>query len=144
MTQKGIKINNDKSMFAKAAEAKHQFEDGADQVMAARNARNKTAFDLAQQFNKIINDKTLVENRGVIATNIEKEVESKLLNLAIDVNNDGNEPNEGMGSIALCAILFKVVLTQRDRINSLEYKVAKIEKQLVSSHQAGTPSDVKA
>lgn len=129
---KGTKLNNDKSMFSKVKVDKESFEAAADKYIGGLQERDKQAVELARQFINIIKDKTLPENKSKVAENVERELKNKLLNLGIDINNDENEENDGMGSMAIISLLIKTVLLQRDTINLLDYRLYKLEK-LVSS-----------
>lgn len=126
-----VKLNNNKSKLAQAAKEqeaeKYQFEQQADAFIENHEARKNNSLALAIQFMGALKDKTLSQNRGIIAEDVEKEMRTKLVGLAIDINNDPNEEDEGMGSVALINLLMKAVFYQRDRINELEYKLTKIE-----------------
>jgi hypothetical protein len=52
------------------------------------------------------------------------------MQLAMDINNDPNEENEGMGGLTLITCLFKTCLAQRDRLNELEYSFHSLTKKL--------------
>ena len=91
------------------------------------------ASELALQFKKIIEDKTLSQNKSVFSLEIEKETLTKMVELAIEINNDANE-QEGMGSLSWITFLMKTALSQRDRINYLEYNLSLIEKKLDPSN----------
>jgi hypothetical protein len=134
--KRGLKISNTRSMFAKApGPSKQEFEQRADEYMDERTDRNKRALDLAKQFISLLNDKTLPQNRGLMNNDVEQEVKKNLIQLAMDANNDENEPNEAMGSIALISLLLKTTLIQRDFINTLEYKALSLEKKVVQLEQ---------
>jgi len=95
---------------------------------------------LGKNFIELITDKTLIENKGSIALHAENQVVSDLAKLAIDMNNDETQ-DEGMGSIGLLVLMFKTALSQRNRINALEYKLQKLEKN-PSSVQSRDPEVV--
>ncbi len=48
--------------------------------------------------------------------------------LAVEINNDPHE-QEGMGSMGWITLLLNVCLIQRDRLNKLEYEIAKLKQQ---------------
>ena len=52
-----------------------------------------------------------------------------MVQLGIDINNDPNE-QEGMGSMTWITLLLKICLSQKDRINQLEYSVSQMEKKI--------------
>lgn len=108
-----------------------EFQGFAKQAHERSMEYKNRAFTLGKTFIELISDKTLIENKGSIAQNAENQVVSDLAKLAIDMNNDETQ-DEGMGSIGLVVLLFKTVLSQRNRINALEYKLQKIEKTSVS------------
>lgn len=84
--------------------------------------------ELSKQFLKLISDKTLKQNKSLFDADIEKEVVAQMIKLASDINNDPAE-QEGIGSLSWITILLKVVLSQRNRINDLEYRVSLLEKK---------------
>lgn len=92
----------------------------------------KRAADLFVQFSRAMSDKTLSQNRNVFNNESEKELLQNMIQLAIDVNNDPNE-QEGMGSLTWITLLFKTCLSQRDRMNELEYALGSLQKKLDSS-----------
>lgn len=95
-----------------------------------RASSHKTrAAELAAQFTQIMNDKTLKQNKNVFAREMERELLTKMAQLAIDVNNDQHE-QEGMGSLSWIILLLKTCLSQRDKINQLEFVVSQLEKKL--------------
>lgn len=97
-----------------------------------RNSSHKTrAAELSAQFNQILNDKTLKQNKNVFAREMERELLTKMAQLAIDVNNDQNE-HEGMGSLSWIVLLLKTCFNQRDKLNQLEFAVSQLEKKLDS------------
>lgn len=83
---------------------------------------------LTQQFLKLLNDKTLKQNKNLFDQDIEKEVIANMIQLAQEINNDPAE-QEGMGSLSWITILLKVALSQRNRINDLEYRLSVLEKK---------------
>lgn len=86
------------------------------------------AAELALQFNKAMVDKTLPQNKNMFQGEIERELMQKMIQLAIDINNDPVE-DEGMGSMTWITMLLKTCFSQRDRINKLEYAVTQLDKR---------------
>lgn len=125
---RGVKLKNDRSKFAQAAEQKAQFEQRADEFVEKKLNRNELGFKLAREFMEAIKNKTLSFNKSPLQNDIEKELRDKLIRLVVETNNDPEEMNDGMGSAALIALLLKVVLVQRDQVNDLAYKVDQLEK----------------
>lgn len=128
----GLKnVSTQKSIFDSIPKKPTQEEfdkkvQAAHQQMA--NYKQKAA-ELAIQFKKIVEDKTLFENKNIFSNEVEKEVLSKMIQLAVEINNDPNE-KEGMGSLSWITLLFKTVLLQRDRLNKLEYNLFQLEKKI--------------
>lgn len=92
----------------------------------------KRAAELVVQFNKVITDRTLPQNKNVFNNETEKEMLQNMIQLAVEINNDQNE-QEGMGSLAWITLLFNTLLRQRDRINELEYTTSVLQKKLDST-----------
>ena len=139
--KKGVKISNENSVLQKKADEKVAFEERADKFIEQKKARNSTAVELAKQFVDFVRDKTLSENKTIIAKGIEIDLCNKLVLMALEINEDDTE-REGMGSVAIINLLLKTVFIQRDIINSIDYKVVKLEKQLSSLVQQGHTKDV--
>lgn len=81
------------------------------------------AAELSMQFKSCLDDKTISSNKSPVAEDAEKELVSKMIQLSIDINNDENEL-EGMGSIGWLALLLRVTLMQKTRINDLEFELS--------------------
>ena len=128
---KSVRLNSKTNFYTKQAEQREKFEDNADAFMALKRERNKQALEFANQFMSLVKDRTLAENRTMMAQNIENEVSQNFLQLGLDINDDVSERN-GVGSVMVCNLLFKIVLHQRDSINEMDYRIAKLEKQLSS------------
>jgi len=126
--------NNEAAAYNKPPAASDDFDERADAFMEKKRARNKQAVELAQQFMDALRNKMLPENKTSIARDAEQEICSKLVHLALEINEDESE-REGMGGVAIINLLLKTMLLQRDFINSLDYKLAKLEKQLSSIQQ---------
>ena len=121
----GLKqVSSQKSIFDKEKEikpSKENFEKKVEEV-------NKKMNDYkALSYKKLILDKTLVQNKNIFSEEIEKETLSKMVNLAIEINNDENE-QEGMGTLGWVTLLLKYFLHHRDRLNSLEYQLMTLQK----------------
>lgn len=127
----GLKnISSQKSIFDNTPKKQSQ-EDFNKVVRDAQEKgssfKSRTA-DLAVQFRKIIEDKTLPQNKSIFAIEVEREVLSSIIKLASEINNDPNE-SEGIGSLSWIAQLFKISLLQRDRLNKIEYSLMQLEKK---------------
>jgi hypothetical protein len=135
MAAKGLKINNQNSTAPKPKEPdKVAFENAAKGVFNKEEEYKKRALDLATKLKSLITDKTLPENQTLITKDIEIEVISKLILFATELNNDENK-KEGEGSVALSMLTFKMLILQRDQINTMGYKIEKLEKANVKLEQ---------
>lgn len=125
------KVSSQKSIFENLPKkpTPEDFEKKVAAVQEKAVGYKQRAAELALQFKKTVEDKTLAANKNVFAIEVEKEILTKMVQLAIEINNDPNE-QEGMGSLSWITLLFKTVLSQRDRINNLEYMVSILEKKL--------------
>jgi len=123
------KVSSQPSMFENMPKKPSQaeFEQQVMKIQEKATGYNAKAAELAEAFNKTLADKTLPQNRNVFQKELERELLVNLMQLAIDINNDPNE-QEGMGSLTLISLLFKVCLAQRDKLNSFEYRLLQLEK----------------
>jgi hypothetical protein len=125
------KVSSQQSMFDNMPKKPTQedFDKKVNQVQERSSSYKMRAAELASQFNQAVSDKTLKQNKNVFAREMERELLTKMVQLAIDVNNDPHE-QEGMGSLSWITLLFKTCFAQRDRINQLEFVVTQFEKKL--------------
>ena len=127
----GLKnVSTQKSIFEnlKKKPTQQDFENQVKTNQQQIATYKQRAADLAIQFKKIVEDKTLPQNKNVFSLELEREVLSNMIQLAVEINNDPNE-QEGMGSLSWIILLFKTILSQRDRISNLEYSIHQIEKK---------------
>lgn len=124
-------VSSQKSIFENVPKKPSQedFEKKVKDVQENNNSYKQRAAELAIQFKKIVEDKTLPQNKNVFAQELEREVLSKMIQLAVEINNDPNE-QEGMGSLGWITLLFKINLMQRDKINNIEYKISLLERKI--------------
>lgn len=127
----GLKLTNKKSRVRQAREDE-DLVGRASEIQEKFQARKQNAYALAAQFVEFLNDKTLPDNKGVIGKDLEKELIGKLVQFAIDTNNDPNEQYDGMGSVGIITLLLRALLIQRDKLNRLDYKLSKLEQKLSS------------
>lgn len=106
-----------------------QFEQEAQDANKKLEGYGERARELASQFKKVMEDKTLPQNKNLFVVEIEKELISKMINLAIEINSDENEA-EGMGSVGWIALTLRYLLVQKDRMNQLEYSVLNLENKV--------------
>lgn len=137
---RGLKMKSSGSRFQSqieerqsAAKAKESFEQKAEQFVADRQNQQVKGLDLAKTFMTHMRDKTLPSQRGVIASNLEKELREELQHFTIDLNNDPNQKYDGMGSVSTIALLVKCLFEMRDRMNSMEYEIVTLKKKIASS-----------
>lgn len=132
----GLKKTNVQPQNNSAA-TKANFEQHADQKFEKIEDYKQQMWDLSVKYKSFIESKVLPENKGPIAVNLEKEVLEKLIQLAIEMNEDETQP-EGVGSTALCMLLMKCMLLQRDTINSLLFKIDQLERKTVTDKKVQT------
>lgn len=132
--QKGVKeVSSKKSMFDGIPKKPSQ-ESFEKQIKISQDRLSSykvRASELATQFNKVLSDKVLPENKTIFAKELENELLTKMIQLAIEINNDPDE-KEGMGSLGWIVLLFKTCLSQKDRANILEYKLSQIDKRIIA------------
>lgn len=119
---------NEKSMFKPEVQEK-DFEERVKEIEKQKQKYRQTIASLSLQLKKIIEDKTLVQNKNELSKTIESDTLREIVELAGKINADQNE-QEGMGSLLLCTILLKCLIIFRDRENSLEYKLHTLEKRI--------------
>lgn len=141
---KGMKISN--SSRANNPPPKPSAEAFQKQASEANDRATdfaKRAQDLATRFIKMMEEKTLVQNKSVFAVDIEKETMTDLIKLGIEINNDETIPVDqpgGMGSIGLISMLFRSVIGLRDRVNNLEYSLNQANKKIILLESAPVDS----
>lgn len=129
----GIKISNKQSMFANTPK-KPSVENFEKQAITANNKSvdyAQHAAKLTASYMKMMADKTVTENKTIFEVDIEKEIISNLVKLGIEINVDELQ-EEGMGSIGLVSLLFQTVISQRDKINYIEYAINLLNKKLIA------------
>ena len=124
----GLKLNNDKSSVQLPDRIAHanNLDEQANDALNKRTEYNERAMELSVKFKSFVQDKTLKANKTPILEGIEQETINKLVELATEMNQDEYQP-EGIGSNALCLILMKFMLVQRDIINDLSYELYKFK-----------------
>jgi hypothetical protein len=132
-----VKLDNKKSRYGRqmeeragAEQTKIAFEKRAEEAHDRILDRNYQMLELGKRFVEIMRDRTLDTNKGPIQKSLEKETLDKLIQFAIELNNDELEVRDGMGAVGLLTLLFRTNLLMRDKCNSLEYRVEQLEKAL--------------
>lgn len=130
-------VSSQKSMFEDMPKRKPTQQEFQQQVHAAQERSSSykvRAAKLVQDFAKMMADKTLPENKSIFAKEGERELLGHMMQLAIEINNDPSEENEGMGSLSWIVVLFNTCLAHRDRLNFLEFKLERAEKIISSTN----------
>lgn len=134
-----IKLDRSKSKFAKQPDTKVQFQKQAEDVHEHLQQARVDAVQLGQEFMKFFNSKILPDNIGPIEKSFQQEIMKKLINFAIETNNDPYQEQDGMGSVGMITLLFNSLFKIKNKCNLLEYsyeqlasKVAGLEKELSS------------
>jgi hypothetical protein len=131
----GLKnVSTQKSIFENKPKKPTQqdLEERVKQIQDKDLSYKQKAAELALLFNKAMDDKTLKQNKNIFALDFEKDLLSRMVKLAVEINNDEAE-KAGMGSMGWVSVLLKTCFNQRDRINHLEYMLSQIEKKMESS-----------
>ena len=128
----GLKqVSSQKSIFDNIPKKPTQesLDTKVQQVQETSSAYKIEADSLARQFIAAIKDKTLTDNKNQFQKDVEVELLRNMANLAQKIDNDEVEM-AGMGSLAWIVLLFRTCFNQRDRANTLEYRLLQIEKKL--------------
>ena len=127
----GLKIDNSNSSIEPPKNSsKEIFDQKATEAFKRIETYKSRFWELSGQFKNMILDKVLPENKTSISKDIENEVLNKLVQIASEMNADATQP-EGFGSITLNMLLMKMMLIQRDSINTLLFKVSKLESEKI-------------
>lgn len=121
-------VSSEKSIFEKEKRpTKEALNNRAEAIEEKKYTYKDRGHEISLLFRDIMSDKTLPDKRSVFSKTRELDLLKKMLDLAIDVNNDENEGN-CMGSLSLISMLVNNSYHQRDRINYLEYKLSEFIK----------------
>jgi hypothetical protein len=125
------KVSSQKSIFESTPKkpSMKDLNEAVQKIEENNIGYKKRAAELSLAFKKMVNDKTLNQNKTVFMQETEQELLVNMIKLASQINNDPNE-QEGIGSLMWVTLLFKTCLSQRDRINNLEYATSKLEKNI--------------
>ena len=130
-SRKGLKnVSSQKSIFDSIPKKPTQqdLDMTVKKVQERASGYKAKAAELALQFNKSMNDKTLPQNKNILQQDVERDLLRQMIELAVDINNDPNE-KEGMGSLSWITLLLRTCFSQRDKINHLEYAMSQLEKK---------------
>ena len=138
----GLKnISSQKSMFDNVDKkvTQQDFDNKIKSIQESQSLYKRRSADLVLKFKKIMNDKTLKQNKNVFIVEMEKEVVLEMIKLAIEINNDVDE-EDGMGSMSWITLLLQQAIAQKDRINELEYQLFQLKKILTAEPTSPDPS----
>jgi hypothetical protein len=131
--RKGLNIGNETSSIpAPKPNLAAALDEKAKSAVERLDDFKSRSYELGSRFKGLMEDKTLGVNKTQIQRELEAEVLSKLVALSHDINNDEMQP-EGAGSTALCQLIMKMMLVQRDTMNNLAYQVEKLQKTLAEN-----------
>jgi|SRR5579859_1485920 len=128
----GIKqVSSQKSIFESLPKKPDpaEFEKKVQQTQERTSSYKVRAAELAVQFNRLMADKTLPQNKNMFQQEIELDLLRNMAKLAQEVNRDPAE-QEGEGSLSWVIILLKNAFAQRDKINNLEYTIFQFQKKM--------------
>jgi len=112
----------------KRAPKKTTFDDRAKEIFSTNEKFKSKIAELALKYKEVLEDKTLIKNKGYLSNNKEQEVINNLIQIASDINNDESQPINGFGSISLNTLLLKCMILMRNRMNELEFTVEQLKK----------------
>jgi hypothetical protein len=124
-------VSSQKSMFEGKPKppTPQDFQQQVHSSQERASSYKKRASDLAVQFAKMMADKTLPQNKNLIAIDIKRELLGNMVQLAKDINNDPDE-EESDGSLIWIIVLFNTCFDQRDRLNQMEYTLTQLNQKL--------------
>lgn len=105
------------------------FEKQVSQIESKKLDYSNRAIDLIKKLNNVLNDKTLPQNKFQMHSSLEQEILNNFLTLLSEINNDQNQ-EESEGSIMGIGLIFNLLLSQRDKINLLEYEILNLQNKL--------------
>jgi hypothetical protein len=111
-------------------EYKARFEENAEKTIKYHDEKGNKAVEVISRYLRMTEDKTLVINRGSIANDVEREIRQDLIQLALDMNNDENEEDNGKGSVVVLSAVTKILMRYRDRLNDLEFEMQTLKREL--------------
>lgn len=130
MIKKGVKLNNDSSSVVgpPSSAAAEAFQKAADEAAERLANYKKRSWDLGVKLKGLMESSVLPENKTNLLKDLESETLQELSKLATEINSDGVQP-EGMGGVALCQLILKMLLLQRDKTNILSFRLEELIKK---------------
>lgn len=121
----GLKLTNQNSVFANVPKKPTvaEQEQIVKEVIKRDQDYKERAAALSLSFKKLLDDRILPKNKNVFVADMERDVIGKLAQLGLDIENDENVEELGIGIIGLTNLLFRSFLIQRDKINMLDYAI---------------------
>lgn len=128
----GLKSENfGKSKYSSQKDSKEAFQKAAELKFEDEQELKSHIFKLSNQFMSFIKDKTLLENKSPIQTDLEADIPRQIVELGLKLDNDETKA-EGIGSAGSIMLILRCLLTQRNNINELGFKVENLEKEIHS------------
>ena len=127
--KKGLKIGQSKSFQPSKKQSEENFSKSVDYVESKKKENQSDLNSLSNSLIEIMKDKTLKNNKNPLAKANEKQVINDIISFAASLDSDENEPINS-GTSAITTLILALSLLQRDRINSLEYKISILEEKL--------------
>lgn len=125
---KGLKLNNQKSNIAPPTNSNLEaFNQAADEAAERLSTYKKRSWDLGVKFKSLMETTILPENKTSLIKDLENEVLQQLSQLATEINIDTIQP-EGSGGVALCQLIMKMLLLQKDTTSKLLFRITSLEK----------------
>ncbi len=135
----GMKLKNPPSVkFDPKQEFRNQVKE-IDKNQDINNLFQTKIAELTSQYFKILEDKTLTENKSPPSKEAEKELIDNLVKVSMEINNfeinqfmenENPLPFYGMGSSALINLLLNCLYFERNKLNRLEYTLVSNNKKI--------------
>jgi hypothetical protein len=131
----GLKINNENSSVASppAQSAQQVLEAKAEKAMEKIDEFKMRTLELATKYKTLFDSKVLAPNKTQLIKDAEREVITNLVKLALEMEADDLQPI-GQGSTSLLSLTMNIMLLQRDRMNELEFRIDRAEKELAKKN----------
>ena len=126
---KKLRIGNQTSTVKAPPPKVENFRKRIDEILESEEEQKRVGLLLIQSFFKMIEEKKLDAAKTPEIREREKQIIKDLMDFARLLNSDENQVEENYGSMSLFQVLLLSVIKQRDRINNLEYKLEKLQKQ---------------
>ena len=108
-------------------------------IMKQLNAHKEDLVRAMKEFNSVLNDSTLKENKSVKQIQHEQGLVNSLAQSAASVNNF----SPGEGSIGLCVFALRQTLSLRDAGNTLAYQIQKLSNKIDSLGHVDSEEEIK-